>query len=98
MLYLVLAVAIFVFAKQVIEKTITAVSKPGKVLSWLSGVAFGVYLMHILVMRHIVSWFSIDVRVLWWRLLSPVLLFVICTVAVKLIQKIPFIGKYIIPS
>lgn len=94
----VLAVAVFVFAKQVIENNVSPDSKFAKILRWLSGTTFGVYLMHVFVMRNIVSLFDIDVRLVWWRLVGPIILFVLCVVLVKLLQKIPFIGKIIIPS
>ena len=94
----VLAVAVFVFAKQFIEKTVKSDSVFAKCLSWLSGTTFGIYLMHIFVMRNLISVFDIDNRLLWWRLGGPIILFIICLVGVKIIQKIPVFGKYIIPS
>lgn len=93
-----LAVAVFVFVKQLSEKAVAPDSKVSKLAGWLSGAAFGIYLMHIFVMNIIVSLFDIDKSDLWWRLSGPVILFVICLFAVKVIQKIPYIGKYVIPS
>lgn len=93
-----LAVAVFVFAKYFVERIISAESKVAHVLQWLSSATFGIYLMHIFVKSLMVSFFEIDTSLLWWRLLGPIILFFVCSVATKIIQKIPFLGKYIIPA
>lgn len=92
------AIAVFVFAKYAVENHVSSESLFAKILSYLSSATFGIYLMHIFVMQQMISIFNIDNRLLWWRLGGPIILFVVCLIGVKLIQKIPVVGKYIIPS
>lgn len=93
-----LAVAIFVFIKYFTERFISDTSVVAKVFKWCSGVTFGIYLCHIYIRNILMSVFNATGYDLWWRLAGPLILFAVCLVVVKLIQKIPFIGKYVIPS
>lgn len=55
-----LAAAIFVFIKYACDYPIFRNEKFIRLIKWLSGASFGIYLIHVLVIDRITSWFSVD--------------------------------------
>lgn len=92
-----LAVAIFVFVKQICQYDWVNHPKIVSLTAWLSGASFGIYLIHAYGMMLIMNKLGIWEGFWQWRLLGPILIYGVCLLIVKLTQKIPWIGKYIFP-
>ena len=91
-----LAVAVFVLARDICSCGFFQKPKVQKALRWLSAASFGIYLIHIFVMNVIKDKLAVDVYSLAWLLLAPLAIYLICLVLVKLLQRLP-LGKYIFP-
>lgn len=59
--------------------------------------SFGIYLIHVLVIDRITSWFSVDTLSGWWRLFGAFAVYFAALLLVKALQKIPYVGKYLFP-
>ncbi len=90
-----LSVAVFVFVKnsKIVDKILKS-RYGGKVLSSLSSMSFGVYLVHMIVYRFLAKYISTGT---WkWRLLVPFIIYGICIGIILVMKKIPVI-KRIVP-
>lgn len=92
-----LAAAIFVFIKYACDYPIFRNEKFIRLIKWLSGASFGIYLIHVLVIDRITSWFSVDTLSGWWRLFGAFAVYFVALLLVKVLQKIPYVGKYLFP-
>ena len=92
-----LAAAIFVFIKYACDYPIFRNEKFIRLIKWLSGASFGIYLIHVLVIDRITSWFSVDTLSGWWRLFGAFAVYFAALLLVKVLQKIPYVGKYLFP-
>lgn len=92
-----LAAAIFVFIKYACDYPIFRNEKFIRLIKWLSGASLGIYLMHVLVIDRITSWFSVDTLSGWWRLFGAFAVYFVALLLVKVLQKIPYVGKYLFP-
>ena len=92
-----LAAAIFVFIKYACDYPIFRNEKFIRLIKWLSGASFGIYLIHVLVIDRITSWFSVDTLSGWWRLFGAFAVYFVALLLVKALQKIPYVGKYLFP-
>lgn len=90
-----LSVAVFVFVKnsKIVDKILKS-RHGGKVLSSLSSMSFGVYLVHMIVYRFLAKYISTGT----WkrRLLVPFIIYGICIGIILVMKKIPVI-KRIVP-
>ena len=91
-----LAVGVFVFAKYLFLKKPFQNEKLAKVLHWLSGASFGIYLIHIFVMKILRALLRIPTASTLWRLLGPIAMYLVCLAIVQIGKKIP-LGKYLFP-
>ena len=65
----------------------------------LSSCTLGIYLIHVFVLEHLASWFSIDVSFAPLPVSLPALavgVFLISLAVVALLRRIPFVGKWIV--
>ena len=92
-----LAAAIFVFIKYACDYPIFRNEKFIRLIKWLSEASFGIYLIHVLVIDRITSWFSVDTLSGWWRLFGAFAIYFAALLLVKVLQKIPYVGKYLFP-
>lgn len=93
---LAMAVAVFVFIKNVSKGKFWQKDAVKKVLRELSSASFGIYLIHVFVMNAVAGKFGIDRSGIPWQMLGAVIIYVICLGIVKILQKLPF-GGYIFP-
>lgn len=49
------------------------------------------------VIDRITSWFSVDTLSGWWRLFGAFAVYFVALLIVKVLQKIPYVGKYLFP-
>lgn len=90
-------VALFVFIKDINwEKIFDKLKINTKILSDLAGCTFGVYLIHMLVKSKIVNLLDINTTSYFYRLIFPLILYIICVIIVYIIKKIPVV-KRIVP-
>lgn len=94
---LLLSVAIFVFIKQICTKPWMNHHKLVKMFNYLSGASFGIYLIHAYLMGVVMNRLGIWGGALQWRCLFPFGIYLICLCIVKLLQKVPLVGKYLFP-
>ncbi|MGN8678637.1 hypothetical protein ACTNEA_07820 [Oscillospiraceae bacterium HCP3S3_F4] len=87
----------FVFIKYACDYPIFRNEKFIRLIKWLSGASFGIYLIHVLVIDRITSWFSVDTLSGWWRLFGAFAVYFVALLLVKVLQKIPYVGKYLFP-
>jgi len=64
-------------------------------LSWFAPATFGIYIIHWFVLRLIFGLELFDEQSLWFRVLGPMVVFAVCTVIVRGIQRIPGIRKIV---
>lgn len=69
----------------------------GKVTNFFSSSIFGVYLTHWFVIQFIIDFTDIPRKSIVYRTIGAVIIFIFCTMVVKLIQRIPVL-KYLIPK
>lgn len=91
------AAAMFVFIKYLCRTKLFRNPKLIWVVRWLSGASFGIYLIHIFVMGHLASLLGVNMASVWWRLLAAPVVYMLALTAVKLLQRIPVVGKYLFP-
>ena len=91
------AAAMFVFIKYLCRTKLFRNPKLIWVVRWLSGASFGIYLIHIFVMGHLASLLGVNMASVWWRLLAAPVVYMLALTAVKLLQRIPGVGKYLFP-
>ncbi len=92
-----LAAAVFVFVKYACRYPLFQREKFVRLVKWLSGASFGIYLIHVFIMEQITYRFSINTLSGWWRLFGAFAVYCIALIAVKLLQKLPYVGKYLFP-
>ena len=89
-----LAVGVFVFFKHIKwDKLFSSVSK-AKIVTSMASASFGIYLIHMIVLN---GFFVCGVNKygLKWRMLGPVLVYMISLSIVKFMQRVPIIKKII---
>ncbi len=89
-----LAVAVFVLFKYM--KSVNFLSDKRAVLSKISGCSFGVYLIHMIVIRFFNSILPETVFGAVWRMTAPVLIYFVALLITVILKKIPII-KLIVP-
>lgn len=92
-----LAVAIFVLFKYACRHPFFQKAWFVRLVGWLSGASFGIYLIHVFVMNHLASLLSINIASGWWRIFAAPTVYLISLLTVKLLQKIPRLGAYLFP-
>ena len=92
-----LAVAIFVLVKYTCRRKPFQNEKFIRLVKWLSGASFGIYLIHVFIMGHLASLLGVNTASGWWRLFAAPAVYLIALTIVKLLQKIPYVGKYLFP-
>ncbi|TPH23496.1 acyltransferase [Haemophilus haemolyticus] len=85
-----LALAVFVFIKQVIENTVFT-DRFSKVLYVMSSCSLGIYLIHHLIMSIELVKLGISADNFYWRFFGAFLTYLICFIIVFLVKKIPYI-------
>lgn len=88
------SVAIFVFFKYFLKKH-SINKKLSSIINVISTTTFGVYLIQQIVI--VIGGKIFDIQSLIYRTLGAVIIFLICVLIIKIIQKIPVI-KYIVPK
>lgn len=89
-------IAIFVFIKDINwEKIFNKMKINFSILSNLASCSFGVYLMHMLVKTKITNLLNINTTSYFYRLIFPIILYVICVAIVYCIKKVPILKKIV---
>lgn len=89
-----LAMGVFVLFKYIKwDKLFSSISKV-KILTSVASASFGIYLIHMIVMN-VFYWYGVNTQGLKWRVIGPVLVYIISLIIVKLLQKVPIIKKII---
>lgn len=91
-----LAVAVFVAAKQLPWEKVFGGSWAQKIIRALSSASFGVYLLHMIVFYYLQEYTGLLPTSYIWRFGIPFVLYAICVIVVLLLKKIPVV-KYIVP-
>ena len=86
------SVGIFVFVKYAVLRV---KDSRLKVFTVLSKYTFGVYLLHIFILRSIEKIFKVDTTNLWYRLFTPFAIFALAVMISWIIKKIPILKKSI---
>ena len=92
-----LAAAVFVFVKYACRYPLFQREKFVRLVKWLSGASFGIYLIHVFIMEQITYRFSINTLSGWWRLFGAFAVYFVALLLVKVLQKIPYVGKCLFP-
>lgn len=88
--------AVFIFVKNVKWEAIwKKVKIKPTYISKIASCSFGVYLIHMLVKGKMVSVFGINTQSYFYRLIFPIILYVICVIVVTIIKKIPILKKIV---
>ena len=90
-----LAVAVFIFIKQIDFEKIIKQEKIKKILIKVSSCSFGVYLIHLIVKSCEVKLFGINELSIWWRTVGVFLTYIISLLAVLIMKKIPILKKFV---
>lgn len=93
---LLLAVAVFVLAKDICRCGFFQKEKVRKGMRWLAGASFGIYLIHIFVRNNLMELLRADANSYIWLLGGAILTYAVSLAIVQLLKKIPG-GKYIFP-
>lgn len=91
-----LALAVFVFIKNINLNKIFKTEKIAKIISKISSCSFGIYLIHQIVMTYEIKFFSINTHSWEWRTIGAICTYIICLGVVYVIKKIPIL-KRIVP-
>ena len=91
-----LALAVFVFIKNINLNKIFRTEKTAKIISRISSCSFGIYLIHQIVMTYEIKFLSINTRSWEWRTIGAICTYIICLGIVYVIKKIPIL-KRIVP-
>lgn len=92
------SIAVFVFIRYAYPHIVKRFKKLPDVLRKISLYTFGIYLVHIYIIRAIKIVFEPDIYSLGYRIVVPFIVFPISILVVWVIRKIPKIGKIILPS
>lgn len=95
-----LAAAVFIFFKQLpFDRLAQKLEEKGipatRWTAFISSCSFGIYLIHIAVMSMVQKQHSVNISGWKWRLLGPVLVYVICLVIIGVLKKIPGVKRLI---
>lgn len=91
-----LALAVFVFIKNIHLNKIFKTEKTAKIISKISSCSFGIYLIHQIVMTYEIKFLSVNTRSWEWRTIGAICTYIICLGVVYVIKKIPIL-KRIVP-
>lgn len=92
------SMAIFVFLRYSYPYLIKHIKKLPQILSAVSSYTFGVYLVHIYVIRGIKIVFKPDIYSLGWRVFAPFIVFPFSIAIVWIVRKLPWVGCRILPE
>lgn len=67
----------------------------GKITKYFSSVTFGIYLTHWFVLQFIINNTNIQRTSITYRTLGAIIIFLVCSIIVNLIQKIPILNKIV---
>lgn len=88
------SVAVFLFVKNINwNKFIN--EKSANILAKISNCSFGIYLMHILVKLKVTNFLNLDISSLFYRIIFPIILYLLCLFCTYVIKKIPVIKKIV---
>lgn len=90
-----LAIAVFVGFKYINWEQMSRYDKIKGIIPKLAGMSFGVYLIHIFVLREYQSILNISSSSLKCRVLGPFIIYGISIIIVGIFQKIPILRKII---
>ena len=91
------SVAVFLFIKQIsgkLEKNTRFV----KLIVFLGGYTFGIYLIHRYVLNIISIYSSANTWNIFYRIFMPMGIIPVCIAIIWVIRKIPYIGKAVLPG
>ncbi len=88
------SVAVFLLCKQVGEGLMKGFI--GKIVNFLKGYTFPIYLLHMIILPPLVRLFDIPTESIFYRLGAPLVIIPICVGVTYLLRKIPFV-KYVLP-
>ncbi|MCI7429236.1 MAG: acyltransferase family protein [Methanobrevibacter sp.] len=86
------SVGIFTFIKYDLNK-IMGNLKVNNLVNFLRNYTFGIYLIHLYVLRIIVKVFSLNTKSIIYRISAPFLIFGVCVLIIHLLRKIPLMKK-----
>ena len=82
-----LAAAVFVFVKYACRYPLFQREKFVRLVKWLSGASFGIYLIHVFIMEQITYRFSINTLSGWWRLFGAFAVYFVALLLVKVFRQ-----------
>ena len=89
-----LSIGIFLFFRYSDWNKLVRNERTIKIVKSISSASFGIYLLHMMVMNYFWD-LGVDVYGLKWRVLGAPLIYCICLLLVKFMQKIPIVKKII---
>ena len=90
-----LAVAVFVFIKNIQWDKIFKTSESRYILTQISSCSFGIYLIHKLVMHYEIKLVVADIYSIKWRIGGAILTYIVCLCIVYVLKKIPILKKIV---
>lgn len=89
-----LAIGVFVLLKYIKwDKLFSSISKV-KILTSVASASFGIYLIHMIVINGF-YWYGVNTQGVKWRVLGPLVVYIISLILVKCMQRVPIIRKII---
>lgn len=90
------SIAVFVLFKYADARIGTHVGKRlRKTVFSVAKVTFGVYLIHYYLVLYLPKWLGLDPHILLWRLLGPLLIFVLAGSTTALLRRIPILRRVV---
>lgn len=90
-----LALAVFVFIKNINFDKIIKSEKTAKIISRISSCSFGIYLMHRVIMTYEIKFLNVYTYSWQWRTIGAIATYLICLAIVYIIKKIPILNKIV---
>lgn len=91
-----LAVAVFVFFKSQSWKWIAQSESLTKIVKTVSSASFGIYLIHMIIIREVCNIFHVNIYSGWWRAFAAVGVYLTALFIIKILQRLPLI-KHLVP-
>lgn len=92
-----LAVAVFVFIKNIKWDKIINEKILNKYIPKIASCSLGIYLIHKVIMYYEMRIFDIDARSIWWRTVGAIVTYIISLALVLIMKKIPKLNKILVP-
>ncbi len=88
-----LAVGVFIWYKHQNWERLFKTERAQAIISEVASAGFGVYLIHMFVLRHITDWFHVNIYSGWWRTLGALAVYMVSLTITLIARRIPVIRR-----